>query len=334
MSTTPTASSRTKRAPRALRVYAWIVTVYTVMVIVWGGAVTATGSGNGCGDHWPLCDGQAVLHHPQMKMMIEYAHRVSSGIVLFAILGMLVWTFLATPRRHVARVLSVASMILVINEALLGAGLVLLGLTANNQSLERVLYFALHFTNTFLLLAAVAGTAHFLSRGNGYLRNQIRFRSLRFGLPGIIALLCVAVSGSLAELGDTLFPSHSLRAALIADFSGHGSLLIRLRWLHPALALVAGAFLLWLVFGAVQKRALRPLAFAVLVLLAVQYSLGVTDVLLLAPTWVQLAHLTGADSLWVAVVLLTARFCIEEAPQGEPASAPELGAELPLAGAR
>jgi cytochrome c oxidase assembly protein subunit 15 len=313
MATTPTASPRTLHPSRALRIYGWIVTVYTILVIVWGGAVTATGSGNGCGDHWPLCDGQVVVSHPHMKMMIEYAHRLSSGVVLFAILGLLVWTWLSTPRRHIARMLSIAAVILVINEALLGAGLVLFRLTTGGITLERVLYFALHFTNTFLLLAAVAGTAHFLSRNRGYLRGQVRFRSLAMGLPGLLALLIVAVSGSVAELGDSLYPPSNLRAAILADFSSHGSWIIRLRWLHPAFALLAGAFLLWLVFGAVTKPALRSLGFAVLALLGLQYTLGVADVLLLAPTWMQLAHLFVADVLWVTVFLLATRLCVVDA---------------------
>lgn len=313
-----TAPQHTTLPSRALRGYGWAVTVYTVFVIVWGGAVTATGSGNGCGDHWPLCDGQVVLSHPQMRMMIEYAHRLSSGVVLFAILGLLVWTWLSTPRRHIARIFSVAAMILVLNEALLGAGLVLLRLTTGGVTLERVLYFALHFTNTFLLLAAVAGTAHFLSRKSAYLRGQICFRSLGFGLPGLFALLIVAVSGSVAELGDTLYPSTNLRAAILADFSSQGSSLVRLRWLHPAFALLAGAFLLWLVFGAVKKSELRGPGFAVLALLGLQYILGITDVLLLAPTWIQLTHLLVADLLWVTVFLLATRLCIVESPRTLP----------------
>lgn len=301
-------------APRPLRIYGWILTVYTVLVIVWGGAVTATGSGNGCGDHWPLCDGQVIVSHPHMKMMIEYAHRVSSAVVVFAILGLLLWTWLATPRGHIARIFSIAALVLVINEALLGAGLVLLRLTTGGVTLERVSYFSLHFTNTFLLLAAVAASAHFLSRKSGYLRTKVRFRSLRFGLPGLIALLIVAVSGSVADLGDTIYPSTNLRAAIAADFSSHGSWLVRLRWIHPAFALLAGIFLAWLVFGAVRKPALRAMGFAVIVLLCIQYALGATDVLLLAPTWMQLTHLLGADVLWVTVFLLAVRLCIVESP--------------------
>lgn len=315
MAATNTALPVTAQAPRGLRIYAWIVTVYTILVIVWGGAVTATGSGNGCGDHWPLCDGQVILTHPHMKMMIEYAHRLSSGAALFAIFALLFWTWRATRRRHIARIFSVAAAILILNEALLGAGLVLLRLTTGGVTLERVLYFALHFTNTFLLLAAVAGTAHFLSRRTGFMRGEIRFQSLRFGLPGLIALLVVAVSGSVAELGDMIYPSSNLRAAIMADFSSHGSLLVRLRWLHPAFALLAGIFLLWLVFGALQKPALRGFGMAVIALLGLQYTLGITDVLLLAPTWIQLTHLFVADLLWVSVFLLAVRLCVVASPR-------------------
>jgi cytochrome c oxidase assembly protein subunit 15 len=314
MTTKSTRSTSSTQAPRSLRIYAWIITIYTILVIVWGGAVTATGSGNGCGDHWPLCEGQVVVSHPHLKMMIEYGHRLSSGLVLFAIFALVVWTWRATPRRHIARIFSVAAAILIINEALLGAGLVLLRLTTGGITIERVLYFALHFTNTFLLLAAVAGTAHFLTRKSGFRRREVRFQSLGYGLPGLLALLVVAVSGSVAELGDMVYPSSNLRAAILADFSSHGSWLIRLRWLHPAFALLAGLFLLWLVFGAVQKPALRALGFAVLALLGLQYALGITDVLLLAPTWIQLTHLFVADLLWITVFLLAVSLCIIEAP--------------------
>lgn len=307
----PTDVSLPKPLPSpALRFFAWLVTAYTVLVIVWGGAVTATGSGNGCGDHWPLCDGRLVVHHPQLTTIIEYAHRISSGLFLFLVLGLMIWTLLVTERRHLARILSVLSLIFTINEALLGAGLVLFGYTDNRESLTRTLYFALHFTNTFLLLAAVTATAHFLARKQGYLWNQLQLKKLGFGLPGLIALLAVAVTGSLAALGDSIYPFSSLSAALQADFSGHGSLLIRLRWLHPAIALVAGVFLVWLVIGALRRAELRNLGTCLLIMLGAQYCLGMADVALLAPTSIQLLHLTGADILWILTLLLTLRLCV------------------------
>jgi cytochrome c oxidase assembly protein subunit 15 len=310
MATAHASPARTALPSPALRRFAWLVTAYTVLVIVWGGAVTATGSGNGCGEHWPLCDGRVVVHHPALTTMIEYAHRLSSGLFLILVAALMVWTLMRTQRKHLARVLSVVGLVLTVNEALLGAGLVMFGYTDNKESLARTLYFALHFTNTFLLLAAVAGTAHFLSRREGYLRHRLQVRALGFALPGLIAILAVGVTGSLAALGDSIYPATSLGAALKADFAGHGSLLIRLRWLHPAIALLAGVFLLWLVAGAVQKPALRMLGVGLMALLGVQYCLGVADVLLLAPTWVQLLHLLGADVLWIVTLLISMRLCL------------------------
>lgn len=294
----------------ALRFFAWLVTVYTVLVIVWGGAVTATGSGNGCGDHWPMCDGRIVVHHPHLTTIIEYTHRLSSGLFFFLVLALMIWTLVVTERRHLARILSVIGLILTINEALLGAGLVLFGYTANRESLTRTLYFALHFTNTFLLLAAIAATAHFLGRKKDYLWNRLRLQSLGFGLPGLLAILAVGVTGSLAALGDSLYPFTSLGAALRADFSGHGSLLIRLRWLHPVIALIAGVFLVWLVWGAFRRAELRNLGICLLMMLGAQYCLGLLDVALLAPTSIQLLHLLGADIVWTLTLLIALRLCV------------------------
>jgi heme a synthase len=312
MASTGTAPVRISTPSPALRRFAWLVLAYNVLVILWGAAVRATGSGAGCGEHWPLCNGNVLLHHPKLTTIIEFAHRMSSAVALLAVVALVLWVFRTLPKRHLSRFLAVAALVLTLNEALLGALLVLLGLVADNRSPLRTVYFALHFTNTLLLLAAFTGTAHFLSRRTGTLRGVVRLHSKRFALPGLTALLIVGVSGSLAALGDTLFPSTNLRGALLQDFSGQGSWLIRLRWLHPAFALVAGAFVLWLVLRALQKPAQRALALGVVGLLGLQYGLGLADVVLLAPTLLQLVHLLGADLVWIAVVILSLRICVTE----------------------
>lgn len=297
------------QTPRALRRFAWGVLAYNVAVIVWGSAVRATGSGAGCGDHWPLCNGTVVQHHPAVATLIELAHRTTSGIDMVCVLALLFWTFAAVPRRHLARAWAVAVLVLTLNEALLGALLVLLGHTAQDRSPARAVYLGLHLTNTLLLLGALALTAHFLSRRNGATRGGIAIHAPRLAVAGLIATLIVGVSGSLAALGDTLYPASNLLAAIAQDFSAGSSWLLRIRWLHPALSLVAGAFIVWLIARSLRRPADRGLAFLVLALLALQYVLGVADLALLAPTWMQMAHLLGADLLWIALVVLTARTC-------------------------
>jgi cytochrome c oxidase assembly protein subunit 15 len=68
---------------------------------------------------------------------------------------------------------------------------------------------------------------------------------------------------------------------------------------------VAGVFVLWLVGQAKRSGARRP-AGIVLALLGFQFALGLVDVLLLAPVWMQILHLLGADLYWVALVVLAA----------------------------
>jgi cytochrome c oxidase assembly protein subunit 15 len=290
--------------------FAWSVLVYNVAVILWGSIVRATGSGAGCGEHWPLCNGTVMQHSPRMETMIELTHRVTSGIALIAMLALLAWTFAATTKRHLARASVVAAAILTFNEALLGALLVLLGKVAHDQSTSRAVYLSLHLANTLLLLAALALTAHFLSRSVGYMRGSVEYRSTGVASVGMLATLFVGVSGSLAALGDTLFPATSFRSALAQDFSANSTWLLRIRWLHPTLGFIAGAFICWLIFNGAWRGRNRGLAMSVVALLALQYALGAADIALLAPTWMQIVHLLGADMLWIALVVLTARLCV------------------------
>lgn len=313
-------SMHVQRTPSpALRRFAWAVLAYFIAVILWGGLVRATGSGAGCGDHWPLCNGTVVQHSPQLATIIEFTHRVTSGISLFSAVGLLIWTFRGTSRGHLARTAAVASVIFVAIEAILGALLVKLGLTAQSQSPLRAPYLALHLTNTLLLLAALTLAAHFLSRSYGTTRKTVQITAPVGAMAGAFVLLIVGVTGSLAALGDTLFPATSLGAALAQDFSATSGWLVRWRWTHPTIAFFASIFLIWLLVRASKRTAHwdnRGLSALVLLLLAIQYVLGVLDVVLLAPVWLQTVHLLGADVLWAALVVLTARVALEPVKAG------------------
>jgi heme a synthase len=307
-----------KRLPSpALRRFSWGVLVYFVAVILWGTLVRATGSGAGCGNHWPLCNGTVMQHSASVETMIEFTHRFTSGLSFFSVVGLLVWTIAGTVRGHLARAAAWASVAFTLVEAVLGALLVKLGLTAQSQSPIRPAYLALHLTNTLLLLAALTLTAHLLGRRSGYLRSTVRLTAPFGAVATVIVVMIVGVTGSLAALGDTLFPASSLGNALAQDFSATSDWLVRWRWTHPTVALLASASLLWLLVRASRRSwhesgpwDNRRLAALVLLLLAVVYTLGVLDVVLLAPLWVQVAHLLAADTLWAALVVLTARLTL------------------------
>src|ERR1035441_10213481 len=297
-----------KRLPSpALRRFAWGVLAYFIAVILWGTLVRATGSGAGCGNHWPLCNGTVMQHSASVETLIEFTHRLTSGLSLFSVLGLLVWTYKGTVRGHLARAAAVASVGFTVVEAILGALLVKLGLTAQSQSPLRPAYLALHLTNTLLMLAALTLTAHMLSRRHGFMRGSVRMVAPVGAVASVLVVMVVGVTGSLAALGDTLFPASSLGQALAQDFSAGSGWLVRWRWTHPTVAFVASIFLIWLLVRATHKPTLevghwdnRGLSALVLLLLAAQYVLGVLDVFLLAPLGLQVAHLLGADVLWVA----------------------------------
>src|SRR6266849_5083339 len=112
-------------ASRSFAVFAWSVLAYNILVNLWGALVRATGSGAGCGGHWPLCNGDVLPEAPQVATVIELTHRVMSGIALIAVLALFAWAFQAYPRRHSARRWAGWSLMFIVTEALLGAALVL-----------------------------------------------------------------------------------------------------------------------------------------------------------------------------------------------------------------
>ncbi len=300
-----TAALPIRRTPTTLVRFAWAVVAYNILVILWGALVRATGSGAGCGNHWPLCNGQVIPLSPRIDTIIEFTHRCMTGGSAFLVLGLLVWTFRGTVKGQAARVAALASMLLLLNEAFLGALLVKLGYVTGNQSIGRVVILSIHLSNTLLLLAALTLTATLLGTGQRTRSLTVPGVKKTWAILGLAATLVVGVSGSLAALGDTLFPASSLRAAFAQDLAAGAPWLLRLRGVHPLSAILAAAFVLWLVAQA--KRAQDGhLARAVVALLIFQFALGTADVLLLAPVWMQILHLLGADLYWISLVALAA----------------------------
>jgi cytochrome c oxidase assembly protein subunit 15 len=293
-------SATAKPGARGVDRFAWGVVGYNVLVVLWGALVRATESGACCGNNWPLCNGVAIPVSPTLHTIIEFTHRqMVTGDVL-AIAALLIWTFRTSIKGAAARVFVVASTLLLINEAFLGALLVKLGYVTGNRSIGRVVVLSIHLSNTLLLLAALTLTALMLGTRQMWAGlGGVRGRGL--ALTGLLATVVVGVSGSLAALGDTLFPAASLSAAMAQDFAAGSPWLLRVRWVHPASAVVAALFVIWLVARAGWMKSRWVVG-----LLGFQFALGLADIVLLAPTWMQILHLLGADLYWIALVILTA----------------------------
>jgi heme A synthase len=296
--------------------FAWITLAFNILVILWGAFVRATGSGAGCGAHWPLCDGQAIPFNPSVEQMIEFSHRMSSGVALILVAVMLIWAFRAYPKGSIIRKGAVWSSVIIILEALLGAGLVLLGLTADNDSVMRAAVIALHLVNTFLLLAAITCTAWWASGGRPIDLHgkgpQITHLSL-----GLVGLIILGSTGAITALGDTLFPSTSLVEGIRQDMDEAAHFLIQLRVIHPIIAICESFYILWLAKTYGQRYATEltgKIAWALGGTFIIELCLGAINVVLLAPVWMQLVHLFVADTLWILLVLLSASV-LQSAPE-------------------
>ncbi|HEX9050644.1 MAG TPA: COX15/CtaA family protein [Anaeromyxobacter sp.] len=292
------------RTPAFTR-FAWTVLGYNLLVVAWGAFVRATGSGAGCGKHWPMCNGEVLPRSPRLETVIEFTHRTTSGIALLAVVALVVWAFRAFPRGHAARRAAFASIVLMLLEAAVGAGLVLFGWVAKDPSAARGWVMAVHLVNTFLLLGALALTADWSAHPGGFAA-QGRGRAAVAINAAFLGVLLAGVTGAIAALGDTLFPSQTLAEGIRQELSG-GHVLLRLRVLHPFAAILAGALLLAAARSALVARPearVRRAAIAIAGLVAVEIVAGVSNVLLLAPVWLQLAHLLLADLVWLGLVLL------------------------------
>lgn len=285
--------------------FAWAVLAYNIPVILWGAYVRVSFSGDGCGANWPLCGGtQVIPHQMATPRLIEFTHRVMTGGDLVIAIGMLAWAFLAFPKRHSVRRYASLSLLFLCIEALLGAGLVLFRYVAKDQSAGRAWYLSMHLTNTMLLLGALTATAWAAYRDRS--ENRI-FNAPRSVLAGLAVAIVVSITGAIAALGDTLFPSSSLAGGLQQDFAATSSMLLRLRIFHPVVAIAGAAYLLWIAMRLMKQREddrLRTAAAAVMSLTIVQISAGAINISLLAPVWMQLTHLLIADVLWISLVML------------------------------
>ena len=324
---------------RTLIYFSWACLVYVIFVIVWGAFVRASGSGAGCGSHWPLCNGQILPSAgsamgalaPSTATWIEFSHRITSGLSLLMVASLFFLVrrgsrLIASGRlRSEQRRAAGWAFGFIVGEAGVGAVLVLQRLVAGDSSAARALVIALHLANTLFLVAALVWTAMALSvpealqarqpgeSGSGLSQTGpdgrtwavVLFKRLR-RVAGLFLL--VGASGAIVALGDTLFPAKDLISGLAQDLSASAHFLVRLRVVHPFLA-VGTAWALWLVLGVIENHnknsdlVARVGLYARFFLVA-QVMFGILNWLLMAPHWLQLLHLAGSNALWVSVVAL------------------------------
>ena len=220
--------------------FAWGVLGFTLLVILWGAFVRASGSGAGCGSHWPLCNGEVVPRAPALATLIEFAHRITSGLALMLIGGLIVGAWRGYPRGHAVRRGAALSALFIVTEALdrrrpgaaracggrYVAGARVLGRRPSRQH--------------------VPARRRPVADGMVGLRRASRCSCARRAGSAIVlaaalaGVLLLGVSGAITALGDTLFPVATLAEGKALTHSDSAHLFVRLRIWHPMLAVVVG----------------------------------------------------------------------------------------------
>lgn len=303
--------TRTKMS--AFAKFAWFVLAYNMVVILWGVFLRASKSGDGCGQHWLTCHGEVVPSAPELKTIIEFSHRITSALDGLIVIALLVWAFriwYVHKTESTSYILKTATgvFVFVLIEGALGAGLVLTGNTAETLTPARPFWMAAHLINTLILLSLLTMTAKAASDGRR-IHFNIGSPQLRWIVAGAALIFLVGISGSIAALSSMIFPSGSLAEGITKDFSSTSHTLLRLRPLHPIIAVATAVFLIfwagWVKTNASKFRPVAKWANILSILVVVQIAFGALTLLTLAPIVMQLGHLLLADAIWISFVLLS-----------------------------
>lgn len=301
--------------------YAWIVLAYNLIVILWGVFLRASLSGDGCGEHWITCGGEFIPSAPQLKTQIEFFHRITSSLAGITVIILLISAIVKRVKEKSAQSklllkMSVASLIFIIIEGIVGGLLVLTGNTAANWTPTRPYWMAAHLVNTFTLIAILALTAWYASGGKSFSLFKADRKLLLLLIVGTIGIFIVGMSGSIAALSSMLYPSSTLAEGIAKDFSASSHYLLRLRVFHPILSVTIGVFLLflanWFKKQAPESSEVKRWSNILSIIVLLQFASGAVTLLLLAPIVMQLIHLFLADAVWIAFVLVSASFLAEQ----------------------
>lgn len=300
----------TETRPRRQRIFsvvAWATLAFNVAVIIGGTVVRATGSGDGCGASWPKCGDQFVPPNPTVETLIEFSHRASSFMAGIGVAAVVLLAFWAFEKGHIVRRAAVVAGVFLIIEALLGAALVLFEWVDDDISVGRMIAVTLHLTNTFLLLGSLTLTAWWGS-GRPTPRLPISKEQGRWLMIGGATILIIGATGALNAIADAVFPADSIAEGIAAEFGPTAPALLRLRVIHPILAVLGGIFAAYTTVRVSRgsDAETQRMSFIVTIIVFSQMFVGIANLFLLTPLAMQLVHLLVADVLWISFVIFGA----------------------------
>ena len=291
---------------KVFRVYSWFLVGYNIIVIMWGAVVRATGSGAGCGNHWPLCNGEIVPQLERIETKIELFHRLTTSLDGLLVIILVFFAYRLYTRKSTIFKWAFTALVFILIEGFLGRMLVIQDWVADNVSVMRAIAVAVHLVNTYFLLAALTITAWL---GN---KSEIKLRKLRIVnyllTTGLTLAIIFSAMGAITALGDTLFPSEAISFDIQKNFDPANNFLIRLRVIHPILAILSSSYLIIAIRVIKNKQLGKMIDFRgnwLTGVIIAQVLAGGTTILTLAPLFMQMLHLMFADIFWVSLVLFS-----------------------------
>jgi heme A synthase len=261
---------------RRYTLLAWTAAAATYLLIVLGAVVRITGSGMGCGDHWPLCNGHLLPPLNDIGTVIEWSHRLLASVVslLVAAVAFVAW------RERRRETVPYVALGLVVVQVLLGAATVKTGLTP--------VMVILHLATAMLLLATLLLAARDATRTPGWRPGSV----LPLGLAFVTLLLGALTANLGAAAACTGFPLCN------GQLVPAGGALALVHWTHRLLAYTLFGYVVWW-----AVRSGRRAAWGVVALVALQVTVGAATVLLGLPPTFQAAHVAVGAAVWAEVVL-------------------------------
>ena len=284
---------------------AWTAAASAFGLIVLGGVVRITGSGMGCGDHWPKCNGE-WFPPLDLPTMIEIGHRWAAVLVsiLVIALGVIGWI----KHRAEARLR---------NPAILAAGLLILQVLLGAVTVKLELppeVVIVHLANAMALLATLlvaalratetarrpdGQTAALTGASGTAVRPSYRLAVVAAAFGLVVVLLGALVANYHAGFVCQGFPLCS--GSLLPPRTPFGAI----HWIHRVAAFSFLGYLTWLAVK--LKREDSPLFFPasmVLMLVVAQIGIAAAMVLSLLPPGLRALHLMLGTAIWAALVIL------------------------------
>ena len=272
--------------------------VLSVLSILAGAFVRATGSGDGCGATWPTCKGRIIPSFSDTSEIIEFSHRGISGILLIVTLYIFV-NSRKLEKGSIARRAANYLTFFVLFEALIGAVIVIFEWVGLNSSLPRIVAVPIHLVNTFGLLASYVILFKILENKLDSIKN---LWDRNFIIISILFLLTGA-TGSITALADVLYPSASFIEGFLDDFDRTSEVLTRLRIFHPVVSTIL-SIALYIESKQLQKRFDINTNFLKFLIFAAVF-LGVANVLSNIVLFLSIFHLALADLLWITYIYVS-----------------------------